>query len=101
MAFGITKDELENWKRNVKNNRLSFLTHYWIDERFPTCNSVTKAGCGDLDELIRWGEQHGLLTQWIDNRSDYPHFDLFGGRQLSILQKEGQWEQIKRFKLDK
>ncbi|WLD95281.1 hypothetical protein [Alkalihalobacillus sp. AL-G] len=100
MAFGITRDELIKWKENVKKNEVSFLTHFWIDERFPTCNTVTKAGCCDLEKLKKWGKQYGLHDQWIDDRSGYPHFDLFGDRQLSILKKEDQWDQIKRFKLD-
>jgi hypothetical protein len=100
MAFGINKKELARWKEEVKRGEVAFLTHFWLDERFPDCNTVTKAGCCDLDKLKEWGRYYGLQAEWIDDRSDYPHFDLFGDRQLFILKQERQWGQIKRFNLD-
>ncbi|MBP2077759.1 hypothetical protein [Oceanobacillus polygoni] len=99
MAFGIKRSELIAWKEKVTNGEIDFLTHYWIDERFPGCNTVTKVGCSDLDKLIAWGECYGLQEEWIHQDDTYPHFDLFGERQSKILRKENQWEQIERFKL--
>ncbi|WP_339227866.1 hypothetical protein NSQ77_20125 [Oceanobacillus sp. FSL K6-2867] len=99
MAFGIKRSELLAWKENVTNGNIDFLTHYWIDERFPGCNTVTKVGCNDLDKLIAWGKNYGLQKDWIHQDDIYPHFDLFGERQREILQRENQWEQIDRFKL--
>lgn len=101
MAFGINRRELNIWKRQVSENEIAFLTHYWIDSRFPGCDTVTKVGCKDLDKLIEWGQAHGLKKEWIDYRTDYPHFDLVGERQLRILKEENVWEQIERFNLDK
>ncbi len=98
MAFGITREELMNWKRNVENNQVSFFTHYWLDERFPGCNTVTKVGCADVSRLIEWGEQYGLKKEWIDYKEAYPHFDLFGKYETDILEKEGLLDQLDRFK---
>ncbi|WLR52572.1 hypothetical protein LC040_06670 [Bacillus tianshenii] len=100
MAFGITKEELRKWKEAVQNEEISFLTHFWLDERFPGCNTVTKVGCSNLEKLTEWGKQYGLQREWIDMRNDFPHFDLFGERQLRILKEEQQFDQIRRFKLD-
>ncbi|ALC85514.1 MULTISPECIES: hypothetical protein [unclassified Bacillus (in: firmicutes)] len=98
MAFGITRDELNEWKRNVHNEQIAFLTHYWVDKRFPGCNTVTKVGCSNLSILIEWGKQYGLKEEWIDFKEGYPHFDLFGKHEYDIMKKEGQLEQLKRFK---
>ncbi len=43
------------------------LTHYWQDERFPGCYTVTKVGCNDLEKLVTWGKntaffQAGSIT---------------------------------------
>ncbi|BCJ86895.1 hypothetical protein [Effusibacillus dendaii] len=99
MAFGINRQELNEWKRRVKQGEIAFLTHYWLDPRFPNCKTITKAGCLDVERLVEWGTQYGLKREWIDNRSGYPHFDLLGERQLMILKKENLWEQIVRFQL--
>lgn len=99
MAFGIKREELNTWKRNVGNGKISFLTHYWMDDRFPGSTTVTKVGCNDLDELIAWGKIYGLEANWIHRDKKYPHFDLFGERQKDILKREKQWEQINHFKL--
>jgi hypothetical protein len=32
-----------------------------------------------LAELITWGSEHGLESEWIDRRNALPHFDAFGG----------------------
>ncbi|TQR19498.1 hypothetical protein [Psychrobacillus vulpis] len=98
MAFGITREELLKWKASVKKEQIAFLTHYWLDERFPGCNTVTKVGCSNLATLIEWGKQYGLKEEWIDHKEDYPHFDLFGQYEYDIMKKEGQLEQLKRFK---
>ncbi|QUW22333.1 hypothetical protein JSQ81_01710 [Sporosarcina sp. Marseille-Q4063] len=99
MAFGIKRDELIAWKKAVRNREMAFLTHYWIDERFPGCKTVTKAGCSDIEKLSQWGERYGLKREWIDMRDDYPHFDLFGEHEKRILLSEGLSAQLKRFGL--
>jgi hypothetical protein len=90
MAFGISRSELNEWKRKVADGEIAFITHYWIDERFPDCKTVTKVGCSDVEKLIAWGKQYGLKPEWIDRRKkSYPHFDLLGDKQKEILTKEG------------
>lgn len=96
MAFGISRAELNQWKTAVSSGRIAILTHYWEDERFPGCTSVTKIGCSDQEKLIQWGEQYGLKPEWI-HRSKYPHFDVFGSRQEAILKAEGLESQLQRF----
>lgn len=97
MAFGITREELTTWKKAVQSGEIAFLTHYWVDERFPGCNTVTKVGCADLPKLVQWGKKYGLKAEWIDLRKDYPHFDLFGKIERDILTKEGFSDQLERF----
>lgn len=99
MAFGVQKEELKNWKQKVEGGDIAFLTHFWLDERFPGCTTVTKVGCNDLKKLKNWGKQYGLREEWIHFDRTYPHFDLFGERQQNILKKENQLEQLKRFNL--
>ncbi|HLR01516.1 MAG TPA: hypothetical protein VK111_02070 [Virgibacillus sp.] len=99
MAFGIKRDELHRWKNAVKNGDIAFLTHYWMDKRFPGCYTVTKVGCADIAKLKEWGKQHGLQASWIDHDLNYPHFDLFGDLQKRILIEENQHEQLRRFRL--
>ncbi|WP_261133718.1 hypothetical protein [Bacillus sp. Marseille-Q3570] len=99
MAFGIDRKELQAWKENAKKEEIAFLTHYWIDDRFPDCDTVTKVACCNVEKLIAWGRRYGLQPEWIDHRADFPHYDLFGDRQLRILKAENQLDQIKRFKL--
>jgi len=86
LAFGIKRDELKEWKLKVKGGEIAFLTHFWIDERFPGCSTVTKVGCNDVRKLTEWGRQYGLKPEWIDDRKpDFPHFDLIGEKQAEIL----------------
>lgn len=99
MAFGITRKELSEWKNSVLKGEIAFLTHYWLDERFPEANTVTKVGCIDLERLTAWGRKYDLKESWIDQRNSFPHFDLIGERQIFILKKEKQWEHIRRFQL--
>src|SRR3954463_6098076 len=95
MAFGIKRKELNEWKRKIDDGEIAFLTHYWLDDRFPGCKTVTKVGCNNLEKLARWGEKYGLKKEWIDIRKDgYSHFDLFGDRQKEILHKEGLLDHI-------
>lgn len=101
MAFGVKREELIAWKTNVKKGNIAILTHFWLDERFPGCDTVTKVGCKNIGKLQAWGEHYGLSPEWIHKDPLYPHFDLFGDRQLEILKEEGCWEQIHRFQLDK
>ena len=98
MAFGINRTELNEWKEQVRNGQIAFLTHYWLDERFPGCNTVTKVGCSNITLLIEWGKQYGLQEEWIDLKEGYPHFDLFGNYEYDIMKKEGLLEQLNRFK---
>lgn len=95
MAFGITKEDVRKWKADIDNGKIAFLTHYWLDDRFPTCKTVTKVGAADLDQLISWGKQHGLKPEWIHHRQDgYSHFDLLGEKQKEIMRIEGKEEHI-------
>lgn len=101
MAFGITRDELQQWKLAVLRGDIVCLTHYWEDDRFPNCTTVTKVGCVDVDKLKEWGKQYGLQPEWIDPHETYPHFDLFGHIQFNVLEAEGEVDQIRRFNLKK
>ena len=95
MAFGIKRHELIEWKRKIDGGEIAFLTHYWLDDRFPGYTTVTKVGCHDLEKLAQWGMKYGLKKEWIDHRRDgYSHFDLIGPKQKDILKKEGQFEHI-------
>lgn len=31
-----------------------------------------------LEELLEWGDRHGLEPEWVDRRNALPHFDLHG-----------------------
>ncbi|WP_166238968.1 hypothetical protein [Paenibacillus turpanensis] len=99
MAFGISKEELGAWKEAVSRGEIAFLTHYWIDPRFPGMKTVTKVGCSDLPKLKAWCRSHGLDPIYIHHRPPYPHFDLLGKKQKQILQQEKLWSHIRRFKL--
>lgn len=101
MAFGVTREELQQWKKGVKRGDIAFLTHYWEDHRFPNCTTVTKVGCADVDKLSKWGKQYGLRPEWIDFHEEFPHFDLFGHTQLKVLKNEEVTDQINRFSLQK
>lgn len=99
MAFGITRSELNRWKKAVARGEIAFLTHYWLDPRFPDIRTVTKVGCADLDRLSAWCAAHGLNPRYIHHRPPFPHFDLIGPRQVDILRQEGLSHHIDRFKL--
>lgn len=101
MAFGIKRDELNRWKQEVEDEKIAFLTHYWVDDRFPGCSTVTKAGCGNLEKLEHWGRKYGLKPEWMDLRGNYPHFDLFGEHQIRIMEAEGMIDQLNKFKKEK
>ncbi len=95
MAFGIKRKELNEWKQKIDDGEIAFLTHYWLDDRFPGFRTVTKVGCNDLVKLAQWGKKYGLKKEWIDHRRDgYSHFDLIGKKQKEILLKEGLIEYI-------
>lgn len=95
LAFGISKKELNEWKAKIDRGEIAFLTHYWLDARFPECKTVTKVGCKDMDKLIEWGNKYGLKPEWIDKRpSGYSHFDLLGSKQKEILKLEGRFDLI-------
>ncbi|UUZ79653.1 hypothetical protein LJK88_31755 [Paenibacillus sp. P26] len=99
MAFGITREELMAWKEAVSRGEIALITHYWYDPRFPDVTTVTKAGCSDLDRLTAWCVKYGLNPRYIHRRSQFPHYDLIGPKQVEILQKEQRWDQLGRFKL--
>jgi hypothetical protein len=99
MAFGINRKELKKWQSNVLNGNIDFLTHYWLDERFPGCTTVTKVGCSDVEKLADWGRKYGLERRWIHRDEQYPHFDLFGDKQREVLKSEQKWDQIQKFSL--
>lgn len=98
LAFGITRKELDQWKRQVSLGQIAFLTHYWQDKRFSQYSSVTKVGCNCIDTLIDWGNQYQLSPKWIHD-GKYPHFDLMGKRQYIILSNEGLINHIENFNL--
>lgn len=99
MAFGITREELTQWKHAVAKGEIAFLTHFWLEPRFPGIHSVTKVGCADMERLSAWCLANGLNPRYIHNRPPYPHYDLIGEKQKEILQKEQLWHHLKRFKL--
>lgn len=98
LAFGITREELSEWKDKVSQGEIAFITHYWYDPRFPQYSSVTKVGCASIPKLVDWGRRHDLKEKWI-HQGKYPHFDLLGPYQYNILQKEGLHHHIVRFNL--
>jgi hypothetical protein len=90
LAFGIKRRELLEWKQIIDKGEIAFLTHYWLDDRFPGVKTVTKVGCRDLDQLAAWGQKYGLKKEWIHIRDNgYSHFDLIGEKQVTILRQEG------------
>jgi len=99
MAFGITRTEMEAWKSKVSQGEIAFLTHYWVEARFPGIRTVTKVGCSNQDKLAAWCRENGLSPAYIHNREPFPHFDLIGPKQKEILAKEGLWSHIERFRI--
>lgn len=99
MAFGINRQELSEWKDRVSRGELAYLTHFWIDPRFPGITSVTKVGCSNLERLEQWCLEHGLDPRYIHRRQPFPHFDLLGQKQKEILMKIGLMDHIERFHL--
>jgi len=99
MAFGVTREQLLRWKEAVSRGEIAFLTHYWLDARYPGVRTVTKVGCSDLSRLAAWCEANGLPSQYIHRRSRYPHFDLIGPKQAEILRRERMWDELRRFRM--
>ena len=97
MAFGINREELSQWKAAVNRGEIAYLTHYWIDPRFPKFNTVTKVGCADVTRLSEWCIANGLPPKYIHHRTTFPHFDLLGPKQREILIQEKLWTQLERF----
>jgi hypothetical protein len=97
MAFGIKRTELQLWKAAVTRGEIAFLTHYWVDLRFPGITTVTKVGCSNLVTLTEWCVINGLNPKYIHNRRPYPHFDLIGLKQKEILVQEQLWSHLERF----
>lgn len=101
MAFGISRKELHKWKYDIDQGNISFLTHFWLDDRFPDSHCVTKVGCNDIEKLAKWGAHYGLKKELIHHYKHYPHFDLMGTTQMNILKEYGLDDHIERFKLHK
>ncbi|OXM16880.1 hypothetical protein [Paenibacillus herberti] len=99
MAFGIGREELGSWKRAVDGGEIAFLTHFWIDERFPGVTSVTKVGCSNLARLEEWCRSRDIPPKYIHRRDRYPHMDLFGEVQERILREQGLNDHLIRFKI--
>mgnify|MGYP001463706357 CR=1 FL=1 len=98
MAFGINREDIKKWKQKIDQGEIAFLTHYWLDDRFPGCKTVTKAGCKDIEKLAEWGKKYGLKKEWIHIRKGgYPHFDLFGEWERKVLENENQGDILKKF----
>ncbi|WP_141506109.1 hypothetical protein [Paenibacillus luteus] len=97
MAFGIKRKEMEQWKTAVARGEIAFLTHYWLDPRFPDMRTVTKVGCSDMEKLSRWCLDNGLNPRYIHARSEFPHFDLLGPKQREVLRKANMQDQLERF----
>lgn len=72
MAFGVKREELNRWKQAVKRGEIAFLTHYWLDDRFPGARTVTKAGCADIDKLVQWGAAYGLKKNGSIRKVNFP-----------------------------
>lgn len=99
MAFGITREQLTNWKEAVLRGEIAYLTHYWLDPRFPGVRTVTKVGCSDLARLSEWCIVYSLNPGYIHNRPPFPHFDLMGDKQIEVLRRECLWSHLEKFKL--
>ncbi|GAB6931343.1 hypothetical protein JCM10914A_53260 [Paenibacillus sp. JCM 10914] len=99
MAFGINREELKHWKKQVAQGDIAFLTHYWFDKRFPQFNTVTKVGCADIHRLQEWCVANDLNPDYIHYRLPYPHFDLIGPKQTELLRKYELYDHIQRFDL--
>jgi hypothetical protein len=97
MAFGINRSQLKKWKSEVEAGQIAFITHFWLDSRFPEEKSVTKVGCNNLRKLILWGSRYGLKAEWIHVRDAYPHFDLIGDKQRIIMEQEGRIKELQKF----
>ncbi|MFC0274064.1 hypothetical protein ACFFIX_22190 [Metabacillus herbersteinensis] len=101
MAFGLKRAELLQWKESVQKGEIAFLTHFWLDDRFPGSHCVTKVGCSDVEKLACWGKEYGLKREWIHFDQRFPHYDLMGEIQLKVLRKQRLENHILRFKLNK
>lgn len=97
MAFGIKRSEIEQWKRTVAQGEIAYLTHYWLDPRFPDMRTVTKVGCSDLAKLSRWCLDNGLNPKYIHKRDAFPHFDVLGPKQREVLLRADLHDQLERF----
>lgn len=97
LAFGITRVELNQWKQAVARGEIAYLTHYWLDPRFPGIRTVTKVGSANVEALAQWCIVNGLNPEYIHHRPPYPHFDLIGPKQKEILLKENLRDQLERF----
>lgn len=100
MAFGISREELRQWKHRVSEGEIAFITHYWVHPRFPQYTTVTKVGCADRQRLMEWAAENSLRAEWIHDRPPFPHFDLIGEKQIELLYKYEKYDQIKRFGLE-
>ncbi len=49
--------------------------HADIAKEDPLCHAYSDTS---LEELVAWGREHGLRSDWIDRKHTLPHFDLHG-----------------------
>src|SRR5699024_10299076 len=94
MAFGIKREELINWKEQVMKGEIAFLTHYWQDDRFPGCYTVTKVGCSDINKLINWGKHYNLREELVELKEIFHNFDLFENKKKKFFLNEDKWFNI-------
>ena len=65
MAFGIKRNELNEWKRAVLNGEVAFLTHYWLDDRYPDVKTVTRKECRVSRKRKDRGQiPNALILEW-------------------------------------
>ena len=62
MAFGINRQQLKAWKNAVRREEIAFLTHYWLDERFPDSKYSHKSRMRDVEKLITVGKTVWFAT---------------------------------------
>lgn len=98
MAFGITRDELRKWKASIDNGKIAFITHFWLDDRFPDMKTVTKVGCKDLGRLAEWGSGYGLKKSGFTSGKTAIPITIFW--EINSCRFFGKKEAVSAFPLD-